>query len=96
MALRDKTIASSTPVSVNIETVMGKRTVSDNNEVPYRLSLPGVHPSVGFSLGEDGKEFFKGIQEGDQLIVIRSGNSIKAIYGPLQEGRLYQPSRRSD
>ncbi len=96
MGLRDKTIASSTPLGVSIETVTGKRTISNDSEKPYRLCLPGVHPSAGFSIGEDGKEFFERIQEGDQLIVIRSGDSVKAVYGPLEEGRLYQVSRRSD
>lgn len=87
MTLEDQTIAHSPEVEINL------RTVSENKTHPLWLTLEGdMSQNIlerYLKFGPDAEEFIKEFREGDKVIVIEYGGDVLAVYGPLEEEKLY-------
>lgn len=91
MVLEDQTLASSHALSVNIETI---EEIQLHVGCVYELIIAGRGQDDSIHLNHpDAERFIRELNDGDKILVIQSGKRIKAIYGPLQEDRLYPPNK---
>lgn len=87
MTLEDKSIAHSPSLSIDILTV---NSIDDRSpEKGYELLISGTGGRLGIPIGKDGREFVEGLQAGTKIMVVTEGNETIAVYGPVDEDRMY-------